>query len=152
MIMKARAKRVHQGTDGSVHFLASSDTYSLLIITDPALGEDRIEFDGPCYLKSPSPMLPADYDGVEYQSISRTGSTRVTFIRVSRRIPIRWSGFVGRACSVSMTGWFGRCVLVRLHPNPHRSPLNRLARARVLSLMRNQSALHECVGWAVSLC
>jgi hypothetical protein len=75
--MAAVAKAVHRGADGSVHYLSSSPDHSVLIITDPVLGVDRIELDGPCRLIPRGPNLPASYDSVVYESISATGSTRV---------------------------------------------------------------------------
>src|SRR5512133_18135 len=78
MIMNTRAKKVYQGADGSVHFLSSGVDYSVLIITDPKLGRDQIEFDGPVRLLPRHPLLPVDFDGVQYQSVSASGSTMVT--------------------------------------------------------------------------
>jgi hypothetical protein len=52
MIMTAVAKAVYRGSDGSVHYLSSSPDHSLLIITDPVLGVELIEFDGPAQLTS----------------------------------------------------------------------------------------------------
>jgi hypothetical protein len=71
--MVARAKAVHRGTDGSVHYLRSTPDNSLLVITDPVLGVRRIPFEGPVRL------VPRDSksDAVHYESISATGSTRV---------------------------------------------------------------------------
>ena len=75
------AKAVHRGVDGSVHYLSSSDTFSLLIIADPAYGAAKavkIVLDGPCRKLARGPNLPAGYRGVEYESISANGSTLIT--------------------------------------------------------------------------
>jgi hypothetical protein len=76
--MGARARAVHRGADGSVHYLSSTPDGSLLIITDPAVGVTRIPFDGPCRLIPRSPLLPAGYDAVDYRSIGASGSTLVS--------------------------------------------------------------------------
>jgi hypothetical protein len=77
--MTALAKAVHRGDDGSVHYLVSTPESSLLVITDPVLGVDRIPFDGPVRMLPPRAPLgvPGEVTGVvEYESISASGSTR----------------------------------------------------------------------------
>jgi len=78
MIMSTVAQAVHRGSDGSVHYLSSTPTGSMLIIADPVLGVSRIRFDGLCRLIPRDPRLPAGYDAVQYLSISAAESTRVT--------------------------------------------------------------------------
>lgn len=83
MIMTAVAKAVHRGADGSVHYLMSTPESSLLVITDPVLGVDKIRFDGPLRKKLPRQLNrdphPGEVtDGVEYESISATGTTMVS--------------------------------------------------------------------------
>jgi hypothetical protein len=83
MIMTTVAKAVHRGADGSVHYLMSTEDSSLLVITDPVLGVDKIRFDGPVRKKPPRQLNrdphPGEVtDGVEYESISATGTTMVS--------------------------------------------------------------------------
>jgi len=72
MIMTAVAKAVYRGSDGSLHYLSSSPDHSLLIITDPVLGVERIEFNGPAQLTSHPKS-----DGVGYVSVSASTTTTV---------------------------------------------------------------------------
>jgi hypothetical protein len=98
--MSAVAKAVHRGVDGSVHYLMSSNECSLLVVTDPALGVDRIEFDGPVRMLPPRTPLgvPGEVAGVvEYESISASGSTRVS-VRPGE-VPFIYSMGVCFSCS-----------------------------------------------------
>jgi hypothetical protein len=72
MIMTAVAKAVHRGTDGSVHYLMSTRENSLLVVTDPVLGVDKIRLDGPCRQTAARPDGP-----VQYEAIGTKGSTLV---------------------------------------------------------------------------
>jgi hypothetical protein len=82
--MGARARAVHRGADGSVHYLLSTPESSLLIVTDPVVGMTKIPFDGPCRLIPRSPLLPAGYDAVDYQSVGAEGSMLVS-VRAGER-------------------------------------------------------------------
>jgi hypothetical protein len=98
--MSAVAKAVHRGTDGSVHYLMSGAESSLLVVTDPALGVDRIEFDGPVRMLPPRTPLgvAGEVAGVvEYESISASGSTRVS-VRPGE-VPFTYSMGVCFSCS-----------------------------------------------------
>jgi hypothetical protein len=74
----ARARAVHRGADGSVHFLSSGPTSSELIITDPVARLSRLHFDGPCRLKPRNPNLPVTYVAVDYESIGAEGSSMIS--------------------------------------------------------------------------
>jgi hypothetical protein len=76
--MGARARAVYRGADGSVHYLSSTAESSVLIVTDPAVGMTKIPFDGPCRLVPRSPLLPAGYDAVDYESVGVSGSTMIS--------------------------------------------------------------------------
>jgi hypothetical protein len=100
LIMTALAKAVHRGDDGSVHYLVSTPESSLLVITDPVLGVDRIPFDGPVRMLPPRAPLgvPGEVTGVvEYESISASGSTRVS-VRPGE-VPFIYSMGVCFSCS-----------------------------------------------------
>jgi hypothetical protein len=88
MIMTAVAKAVYRGSDGSVHYLSSSPDHSLLIITDPVLGVERIEFDGPAQLTSHPKS-----DGVGYVSVSASTTTTTVAVGPGQPPLIHQYGF-----------------------------------------------------------
>jgi hypothetical protein len=69
--MSTLAKAVWRGDSGSVHYLSSTPEGSTLIVTDPAFGVERVHLDGPCRMVNGG-------SSYMYESISATGSTRIT--------------------------------------------------------------------------
>jgi hypothetical protein len=89
--MSTLAKAVWRGDSGAVHYLSSTPEGSVLIVTDPVLGVERVHLDGPCRMVTGS-------SSYMYLSISATGSTQIT--PTATGLLISEYGF----CTYCMTG------------------------------------------------